>query len=216
MDVARQFADIRPLGGFPVLLADPPWQYEARSVKGEGKAAQRHYTCMPTEDIKALPVSLLAADNAALLLWCTWPMLAHWLPVGNAWGFRYSGLAWEWLKFNPRTGKYAFGPGYGTRKNLEPCLLFTKGSPSMRAEMPADMFGLGSKPEGVRSVRDFMQWWPLDAIRAMRREHSRKPPDQYERIETMFDGPYVELFSRSNRPGWTSWGNEVGKFDDEA
>lgn len=215
-DVARQFADLRPTGGFRVILADPPWLFATRSDKGQGKGAVRHYPTMSTGEIAALPVDLLAADDCAMFIWVTWPLMPQWTRIINAWGFTFAGLAWEWIKFNPRTGKYAFGPGYGTRKNVEPCLLCTKGSPSLRAELPADMFGLGDVPQGVRSVRDFMQWWPAEAMRAERRQHSRKPDEQYERIETMFDGPYIELFSRADRPKWASWGNQQGKFNIEA
>lgn len=210
--IHAQFAQLRVPDGFRVILADPPWSFAHRSEKGEAKAAQAHYACMPTDAIAALPVDMLAADDCALFIWCTWPMMPDWLRVIDGWGFRYAGLAWEWIKFNPETGKYAFGPGYGTRKNLEPCLLATRGAPQLRADLPDDLFGLGRAAEGARSVRDFIELWPLDALRAPRREHSRKPDAQYQRIETLFDGPYLELFARSRRPGWVSWGYETEKF----
>ncbi len=216
MTIARQFAEIRPHGGFRVILADPPWEFEQFSEKGQGKSAQAHYDCMPLEQIAAMPVDILAADDCAMFIWVTWPFMPHWQRVINAWGFEFAGLAWEWVKFNPVTGKYAFGGGYGTRKNLEPCLLATRGNPSLRAELPSDLFGLGAVPEGVHSVRDFIEAMPADAIRSPRREHSRKPDEQYDRIQTMFDGPYVELFARQSRQGWTAWGNQSTKFDEAA
>lgn len=208
----HEFASLRPSGGFRVILADPPWRYEVRSKKGAVRCADAHYTTMPGHEIASLPVSVLAADDCALFMWATWPLMPQWLPVLSSWGFEFSALAWEWVKRNPETGKYAFGGGYGTRKNLEPCLLATRGNPSLRKGRTADLLDEGYDPEGVRSVRDFIEWSPLDCIEARRREHSRKPPEQYERIETLFDGPYVELFARNTRPGWTSWGNEVGTF----
>ena len=210
----RAFNDVRPPNGFNVILADPPWPWAARSPKGYSKAPEAHYETMSISDIRALPVEALASKNCALFLWCTWPLMPHWYDVISAWGFDYAGLAWEWLKFNPETGKYAFGPGYGTRKNVEPCILATRGSPQLRGEV--QFFGSVSVPEGVRSVRDFIEASPHDAIRAPRREHSRKPDEQYERIETMFDGPYVELFARSERSRWVSIGNEAGRFSAEA
>lgn len=216
MSIARQFAEMRPVGGYRVILADPPWEFEQFSEKGQGKSAQAHYPCMPLGEIASLPVDVLAADDCALFMWVTWPFTPHWSGILSAWGFEFAGLAWEWIKFNPATGKYAFGGGYGTRKNLEPCLLATRGNPSLRSELPADLFGLGSVPEGVRSVRDFIEAMPADALRAPRREHSRKPDEQYERIQTMFDGPYVELFARQSRPGWAAWGNQATKFDEVA
>lgn len=173
---------------YGVILADPPWLFRTFSAKGEGKSPQRHYRCMSIDDIKALPVPGIAADDCALFLWATWPTIFQAESVINAWGFRYSGLAWEWIKQNPVTGKYSFGGGYGTRKNLEPCLLARRGSPKVKS----------------RSIRDF--------IIAPRREHSRKPDEQYERIEAMYDGPYLEMFARQSWRGWDQWGDEVEKY----
>jgi N6-adenosine-specific RNA methylase IME4 len=211
-DMAAEFAALRPQGGARVILADPAWDFENFSEKGEAKNPNQHYDCMSVEAICAMPVAALAARDCALFLWVTWPMMPHWTRVIEAWGFSFKGLAWEWIKYNPKTGKYAFGPGYGTRKNLEPCLLAARGAPMLRQDVPDDLFGPGVKAEGVRSVRDFIEVMPLDCIRAPRREHSRKPDEQYERIETLFDGPYVELNARQRRKGWLSWGNEVDKF----
>lgn len=203
---------MRPASGFPVLLADPPWYFETRSDDGREKCPQ--YRTMSVEEICALPVKMLLARHAAAFIWFTWPLMPFWCRILDAWGLEYAGLAWEWIKFNPETGKYAFGPGYGTRKNLEPCLLATKGDPQLRRE--CRFFGDVELPEGARSVRDFIEWNPFDCIRSPRREHSRKPDDQYERIETMFQGPYCELFSRTNRKGWTAWGDDAGKFGEVA
>ena len=173
---------------YGVILSDPPWLFKTYSPKGEGKSAQRHYQCMPTKDICSLPIGEYSADDCALFIWATWPMIFDAQKVIEAWGFKYSGLAWEWIKKNPETGKYSFGGGYGTRKNLEPCLLARRGKPQIK----------------TRSVRDFLY--------SPRREHSRKPDEQYDRIESMYDGPYLETFARQRREGWDQWGNEVGKF----
>lgn len=213
MNLARDFAALRPIGGFPVILADPPWGFDNWSAKGTGKGAVQHYPVMSIEAISALPIDVLAADDCALFVWFTWPFMPQWNAVLEAWGFRFAGLAWEWIKFNPETGKYAFGGGYGTRKNLEPCILATRGNPQLRQPLPDDLFGLGAVPQGVRSVRDFIEAMPADALRAPRREHSRKPDAQYGRIETLFEGPYMELFARQARPGWVAWGNQTDKFN---
>jgi N6-adenosine-specific RNA methylase IME4 len=174
-----------PAGPFGVLLADPGWLWQARSAKGEGKSAQRHYRCLPVAEIATLPVAEIMAPDSVLFLWCTWPLIFEAKLVIEAWGFHYSGLAWVWLKFNEATGKFAFGTGYGTRKNCEPCLLARRGSPRRLH----------------RGIRDF--------ILAARREHSRKPDEQYRLIEAMFAGPYLELFARRHQPGWTAWGDEL-------
>lgn len=177
---------------YKVVLVDPPWRFNVWGKDGHGKSAERHYDTMSLDDICALPVAQIAAPDCAMFMWATWPTIFSAERVIKAWGFKYSGLAWEWLKYNPATEKFAFGGGYGTRKNVEPCLLARRGSPKILN----------------RSVRDFMF--------AERREHSRKPDEQYERIETMFAGPYIELFARQQRPGWDSWGNETTRFDDLA
>ena len=213
MTVADQFSEMRVQGGYRVILADPPWTFSSYSEKGEGKSAQNHYGCMTVADICSLPVEIISAPDCTLFIWVTWPLMPIWNEVITSWGFTFSGLGWEWRKYNPKTGKYAFGPGYGTRKNLEPCLICSRGNPSLKSELPHDLFGVGSVPQGVRSVRDWMEFWPDDEIRSPRREHSRKPDEQYERIETMLDGPYVELFARSAREGWASWGNQTNKFE---
>ncbi len=182
---------------FNVILADPPWLFETYSAKGEGKSPQRHYPCMPTPDICALPIEQLASQNCVLFLWAIWPKIFDAQDVIKAWGFEYSGLGWEWRKFNRQTNKFRFGGGYGTRKNVEPCLLARRGSPVIKTRSERDFID-----EGL--VDDFMdEKW---------RGHSRKPDEQYARIERMYDGPYLELFARQRRRGWSSWGNQVDKF----
>ena len=179
-------------GKYGVILADPPWHFKKWSDINPAKSASRHYTTMSLDDICTLPVSRVSSDNCALFIWTCWPHVFQTLPVIEAWGFEYSGLAWEWIKRNPETGKFAFGTGYGTRKNLEPCLLARRGKPKLLN----------------RSISDFLF--------APRREHSRKPDEQYDRIKAMFSGPYLELFSRTRREGWNSWGNETSKFSTDA
>lgn len=198
-----------PQKKYSVIYADPNWTFETYSEKGELKSPQQHYRCSSIDDICALPVSDVAADDAYLFLWVTWPIIFKTERVINAWGFEFSGLAWEWIKYNPLTGKFAFGGGYGTRKNLEPCLLAKRGNPGL--------------PKS-RSERDFILSGPdadyrydasdpdVEVLVAPRREHSRKPDEAYARIERMFDGPKIELFARHQRAGWDAWGNEVGKF----
>ena len=164
-----------------VILADCAWSFKTFSKKGEGKSAQRHYPCMTIDEMCAIPVADWAADDCALFFWATWPFIFQAERVIKAWGFKFSGLAWEWIKFNPVTGKYAFGGGFGTRKNLEPCLLARRGRPLLKS----------------RSERDM--------IFAPRREHSRKPEEQYQKIMNMFDGPYLEMFATQQYPGWSTW-----------
>jgi len=208
--VSHEWTRLRPSSGFRVLHIDPPWLYANFSESGEEKNAINHYPCMPIEDIAKLPLALLMAKDCAVFCWFTWPLMPQWTTVISAWGLIYSSVAWEWIKYNAQTGKFAFGPGYGTRKNLEPCLLLTRGTPRLRK--PVDFFGHVTETNS-RSMRDFIEWWPGGTIRQPRREHSRKPDEARTRIETMFDGPYCELFARSRAPNWASWGNEIDRFE---
>lgn len=209
--IVDAFGRVRPAGGAAVVSIDAPWDYSNFSEKGEGKNAKKHYPCMTADDIATIPVDLLCAKDVAVFAWFTWPTMPIWNDVIRGWGLDFAGLAWEWIKYNPATGKYAFGPGYGTRKNLEPCLLLTRGNPHLRR--PLEFFGVQGPVSKSRSVRDFIQAMPLDCIRQPRREHSRKPDEHFDRIETMFEGPYVELFSRQERNGWHCWGDELEKFE---
>lgn len=194
--IRDEWAALRPPGGFPVLLFDCPWEHVAWSDKGLGKSPCQHYDVMSIGDIYCLPIDALAADDCAIFMWLTWPHMMLWHRVVEAWRCRYSGLAWEWIKYNPKSGKFAFGQGKRTRKNLEPCILVYRGNPKFL---------------GDRTIRDFM--FDDDLLIYPAREHSRKPDEQYSRIEAMYAGPYAEIFGRTTRPGWVSWGNQAGLFD---
>jgi N6-adenosine-specific RNA methylase IME4 len=143
-------------------------------------------------ELATLPVAIIAAPYCFLFL-CN-PLRSVFVvaPLMEAWGFEFSGSAFVWAKQNPSGVDWAMGGGYGTRQNAEVCWRGRRGRPKRRA----------------CDVREL--------IVARRREHSRKPDEQYERIERLCGGPYVELFARQTRVGWTSWGNEVGKFDEPA
>lgn len=188
-----------PRNHFGVVYADPPWRYETWSAKGTGRSAEQHYATMSPEDIAALPVAELAAKDCVLFLWATWPTLPQGLALIEAWGFTYKTCAFDWMKADVSTIDLFPDPkdaqmklGHWTRSNSEPCLLATKGAPK---RLHADVrMGIIERP----------------------RQHSRKPTTVYERIEHLVPGPYIELFARSTRPGWQSWGNQVGKFGEVA
>lgn len=196
------FGSLRPLS-YNLIMIDPPWPTKMRSALGLRKSAERHYNTMSLAEIAALPVHQLAADDCVLFLWCTWPLLLHGgdperhyadpdashSPVGaciKAWGFRYV-TGGAWLKRRSRGG-IAFGPGYRARSACEPFLLAINGN-----------------PKSSRSHRNF-----IDGLAA---GHSVKPAEAYAWCETYMPGARrVELFSRTPRPGWDTWGDEAGKF----
>jgi N6-adenosine-specific RNA methylase IME4 len=184
-------------GGARVIYADPPWRFETWSHRGQGKGASQHYATMATEEICALPVGDVAAKDSVLFVWGTWPHLPDVMQVIDAWGFTYKSCGFVWVKLNKsRVQLFCdledvfLGLGYGTRGNTEFCLRATRGAPKFRP-------GKESSPQ---------------LIFAPRREHSRKPDEAYPRIEALYDGPYLELFARTRRPGWAAWGNETGRF----
>lgn len=198
---------MRPFAGlvaacYGVIAADPPWAFKVRSsppLAPHQRGADQHYRTMSLEDIKSLPVAGLAAPTGChLFLWTTSPHLPQALDVIKAWGFAYSGFGFVWVKMGrgvefahrPAMGEHNLhvGMGYTTRKNVEVCLLARRGDARRLAK-------------DVREV-----------ILAPVRQHSRKPEEAYARIERYGAGPYLEMFARERRAGWTSWGLQVDKF----
>lgn len=169
---------------FGVILADPPWKF----VTFNGR---KSVPCRTKDD----PYPTMVSEDLAKLpvvsvaakncVLLMWVLDSH-LKQAIALGEAW-GFAYKTRAFTWDKG--AMGMGYWTRKQTEICLLFTRGKP-------------GRKGRGVR-----------DLIRAPRREHSRKPDEQYERIEALLHGPYLELFARQSRLGWSAWGNQSQKFD---
>lgn len=111
---------------YEVIYADPPWQYQDRNCSG---SAEGHYRTMPLYQIKALPVEAIAAPNAVLLMWATWPLMREAMELIEAWGFTYKTIGFNWIKRNRSDCGFFFGLGRWTRGNAEPCLLATRGKP---------------------------------------------------------------------------------------
>jgi N6-adenosine-specific RNA methylase IME4 len=142
--------------------------------------------------LSKLPVSQLAADDCALFLWATDPLLPRALELIKAWGFEYKTVGFYWVKLNAAAKEetdYFTGLGYWTRANPEQCLLATRGTP----------------PRQAKDVRRLV----VDR----RREHSSKPDAVRDRIERLVDGPYIELFARETKRGWDCWGDQADLFD---
>ena len=193
-----------PRGHFKAILADPPWRWEswgkyrgkraALAPKGD-RSVDKHYLTAEATDIQQMPVADLADRDCVLFMWVTWPLLPEALDTIQAWGFEYKTCAFSWMKANPRQidlfrddADVEMLLGYWTRANNEACLLATRGKPK---RLNADV---------------------RQGIIEPRREHSRKPDCVHDRIERLVAGPYLELFARAPRDGWTVWGNETDKF----
>jgi N6-adenosine-specific RNA methylase IME4 len=171
-----------------LLVADPPWLVEMYSQKGEKKAPQAHYDCMPIEAIKRLPVGQLAGSDCWLFLWTSAPLLDAAFEVMRAWDFTYvTRCAWRKTTIN---GKPRLGPGYIVRTLHEDVLIGRIGNPRRFKPMPSLFDGVA-------------------------REHSRKPEEFYGLVERFAPmARRIDLFSRQTRPGWKNWGDEATKFDE--
>lgn len=217
----HEFCELRPAGGFGLIMADPPWSFENFSAKGEAKNPKAHYDCMGLDAIKAMPVSALAAPDCVLWMWAINPMVPQALQVIESWGFEVKTFG-AWVKRTAR-GKDAFGTGYLFRSSSEPILIATRGAPKVTratrstvASYDADGFdpdGVGG-PDGSTLMRPGADWPDtVITIEAKIREHSRKPDEAFAAAEALLpDVRRIELFSRQARPGWSAWGNETAKF----
>lgn len=213
MSVARAFADLRPAGGFGLIMADPPWRFDNWSAAGEEKNATAHYGCEPIDWIKGLPVSMLAAPDCLLWLWATNPMLPQAIDCIAAWGFTFK-TAGTWVKRTTR-GYDAFGTGYILRSSNEPFLIATRGAPKTTR---ATRSTIPTYDDGFPSMADARDW-PASSItiEGRVRAHSEKPEEAFAACEALMpEARRLELFSRTNRRGWVTWGNEVGKLGEIA
>jgi len=184
VDFARFVGERR----FGTILADPPWQFQNRT----GKVAPEHrrlnrYGTMTLKEIEALPVADAAENTAHLYLWVPNALLPEGLAVMSAWGFQYkSNLVWH--KIRKDGGPDGRGVGFYFR-NVTELILFGVRGKNARTLAP-----------GRRQV---------NFLATRKREHSRKPDEQYEIIERCSPGPYLELFARGEREGWAVWGNQA-------
>jgi N6-adenosine-specific RNA methylase IME4 len=174
--------------GWATIYADPPWRFANRT----GKVAPEHrrldrYDTMSPDELCTLPVENIVADDAHLYLWVPNALLPDGLAIMQAWGFRYvSNLVWS--KRRKDGGPDGRGVGFYFRNTTELILFGVRGS-------------LRTLAAGRRQV---------NIIETRKREHSRKPEETYELIEACSPGPYLELFARYPRDGWTVWGAESG------
>jgi N6-adenosine-specific RNA methylase IME4 len=190
MSAASDLLDFVGPARFATVLADPPWQFVNRT----GKIAPEHrrlsrYGTMKLEEILALPVGDIMRPTAHLYLWVPNALLPDGLAVMKAWGFTYkSNLVWH--KVRKDGGSDGRGVGFYFR-NVTELVLF------------------GVRGKDARTLAPARRQVNLLATR--KREHSRKPDEQYELIEACSPGPYFELFARGKRKQWTAWGDQAGE-----
>lgn len=173
---------------YRTLMVDPPWRYDGPGWHGD---AEKHYNTMSKEQLRALRVADIAAEDAVMWLWVVNPLLSQGAELLAAWGFQYKGLV-TWVKTTTTHPiRPAIGNGYWLRGATEHMMLGTRGTPKPLVKNQATWF---MAPPGA---------------------HSAKPEAAFAIAERYFDGPRIELFSRElspmfpKRDGWDVWGNEV-------
>lgn len=175
---------------YQVIYADPPWQYGSKHYQDgdrDFKDLAAHYDSMTIDNIKALPVKVIADKDAACFMWVTDSHLKEGIEVLESWGFKYKTLAFVWVK-KYATGETCVNFAPWTLKSSEVCLLGIKGK-------------MGDK-KIANNVRQL--------IEAERTNHSKKPDEARKRIKLLFgEIPAIELFARERNDGWDAWGNEV-------
>lgn len=176
---------------FKTILADPPWQFQNRT----GKMAPEHkrlsrYDTMTLDDIVNLPVSNIASEVAHLYLWVPNALLLEGLQVMSSWGFQYkTNIIWH--KVRKDGGPDGRGVGFYFRNTTEIILFGVRGKHARTLDPGRSQ---------------------VNIIRTQKREHSRKPDELYKVIEDCSPGPFLELFARGARPGWSSWGNQAEDY----
>lgn len=186
-NVARDFISEIKQKDYGAVLADPPWRFQNRT----GKMAPEHrrlsrYPTLTLDEIKEIPVQLVANKNSHLYLWVPNALLKEGLEVMEAWGFKYkSNIIWH--KVRKDGGPDGRGVGFYFRNTTEIILFGVRGS--LRTLQP-----------GRRQV---------NIIRTQKKEHSRKPDELYDIIEGCSPGPYLELFARGAREHWDVFGNQA-------
>jgi N6-adenosine-specific RNA methylase IME4 len=191
MNVSDDFLRYTANRKFATILADPPWQFENRT----GKMAPEHkrlsrYTTLSLDQIKSIPVKDVLEDRAHLYLWVPNALLYEGLQVMESWGFKYK-TNLIWYKVRKDGGPDRRGVGFYFR-NVTEILLFGVKGKNIRTLKP------GRTQENI--------------IVKSKREHSRKPDEQYKLIESCSWGPYMEMFARGNRPDWFCWGNQAEDY----
>jgi len=186
-DLLKKVGDIK----FGTVLADPPWQFQNRT----GKMAPEHkrlnrYPTMSLQEIKDLPVEAIVKNTAHLYLWVPNALIPEGLDVMSHWGFTYK-TNLIWYKVRKDGGPDRRGVGFYFR-NVTEVILFGVRGKNARTLKP------GRSQENI--------------ISSQKREHSRKPDEQYQLIESCSTGPFLEMFARGPRDGWFGWGNQAEEY----
>lgn len=182
-----------PQRSYDVVLADPPWSYYGQQDKWA--AAAKFYPTAADEAISTLPMHDLLTKNGVLFLWATSPRLDAAMECLKHWELHFRGIAFVWVK---------------SRKDGKP--IGAQGVRPSIIKPTAEYVIAASKVAKGRPLKLFNEAVP-NVILAPRREHSQKPDEIQEYIEKMYpQADKLEMFARTSRLGWDSWGNEIDRF----
>lgn len=174
---------------YTTIVADPPWGYRDKLGGPHERGAEGHYQTMTMEELYGLPVGAWALSNSHLYLWTTNAFMAEGHELAKAWGFTPRTIL-TWVKGRLEGGRLLqhIGMGHFYRNSTEHVIFCARGSlGTFHADMPT-------------------------AFVAPRREHSAKPAAFYDMVERMSPGPYLDVFARSQRFNWDTFGNEAFDF----
>ncbi len=189
-NVAKDFISSIQNKEYACILADPPWRFLNRT----GKVAPEHkrlsrYDTLSVEEIKEIPVPLVASRNSHLYLWIPNALLKEGMEVMEAWGFKYkTNIIWH--KIRKDGGPDGRGVGFYFRNTTEMILFGVRGN-------------MRTLPPGRSQV---------NIIKTRKQEHSRKPDELYDIVERCSPGPYLELFARGKRKNWDVFGNQAEEY----
>ncbi len=177
-------------GKFKTILADPPWRF----MNSTGKVAPEHkrlarYPTLTLQEILDIPVNTVADEQCHLYLWVPNALLAEGLETMKKWGFTYKTNI-VWYKVRKDGGPDGRGVGFYFRNVSELVL-----------------FGIKGKIRTLKPGRT-----QVNLISTRKREHSRKPDELYDIVESCSPGPYLELFARGARKNWKVWGNQTVQY----
>ena len=168
---------------YDIIVADPPWQYKEKVFHGNkiNSSAEHHYSTMSLADLKKMDIKSIAEKDCLMFMWATGPLLDEAMELMKAWGFKYKQVAFVWDKRRVNPGSYT----------MTQCEFVLVGK---RGKIPG--------PRGARNMKQFLS--------EKCTTHSTKPEEVQKRIEDMFPTQSkLEMFARSTRQGWDSFGNEV-------
>lgn len=189
---------------YGAILIDPPVSYEMWSSKSYDRTAASHYNLMSWQDLADLgpAINAVALPDACLFMWVCSPLIPETLRMVEAWDWEYRTVAFTWVKTNKDRVGMALKMGYWTRANAEQVWLFARGKPQRRSK-------------GVLQALHTTIDYPAEsaAVVTYPGKHSAKPEEVQNRIQELVDGPYLEIFARRYRPGWSTIGNELDGLD---